>query len=85
MYFILGVVWSAGAVAMFVCSATWAPVFTYDVLAGRADGEFYAERFTSLTALGWWILLWATLLAKQALRFICSRCQPRPASPAAER
>ena len=40
-----------------------APVLTLGVLAGWWDGEFYTEQTLRWSVAGWWMLLWACLLA----------------------
>ena len=42
-----------------------APFYTMGALAGLLDGEFYAEGFLSLIAIGWWIILWCVLLLRE--------------------
>lgn len=47
--------------AMWILSVVSAPFWLWNALAGRMDGEYYAEGFLALTALGWWSLLWVII------------------------
>lgn len=56
--------WTAGGikgVAQWLLAMPAAPFFTVTALAGRQDGEFYAEGFLVYVAIGWWMILWCVL------------------------
>ncbi len=51
----LGIKGTAGW--LLVMPAT--PLWTLQILGSGADGEFYAEGFVVVVAVGWWMILWS--------------------------
>ena len=42
-----------------------APFWTISAIAGRQDGQFYAEGFLAATAVGWWSLMWILVILRE--------------------
>lgn len=57
---------------LWLGSTVAAPVLTLGVLAGWWDGEFYTEQTLRWAVAGWWMLLWACLLAYEYRQRILS-------------
>ena len=54
-------------IAQWLVAMPAAPWFTITALAGRQDGEFYADGLLVFTAIGWWMILWCVLLFRELL------------------